>query len=144
MKKTIAFLCFVVLAAACTNQPANNMTTNTNSGEKKSMAGPSESDIIAKEKAGWDTFRRKDADAFKKLMAPEYVGVNNTGVEDTAIDDTSAPEGVGDPVVAPANDVQPTEETEMEGGCSMGAAPSSGALFGLAFAFLMIGRARRR
>src|SRR2546425_11806870 len=84
MKKIIALLCFVVLAAACANQPANNMTTNANSGEKKSTAAPSEADIIAKEKAGWDAFRKKDADAFKKLLTPDYIEVLSGGTMNTA------------------------------------------------------------
>ena len=86
MKKIVAFLCLVVFAAACANQPANNTaTTNTNSGnEMKSTAPPSEADIIAKEKAGWDAFRKKDADAFKKMLAPEYIEVFWDGTHDTA------------------------------------------------------------
>ena len=85
MKRIIALLCFVVLAAACANQPpANNMTTNANSGEKKSTAPPSEADIIAKEKAGWDAFKRKDADAFKKLLTPDFIEVLDNGTHDLA------------------------------------------------------------
>ena len=85
MKKIIAFLCFLVLAAACTNQPpANNTSSNANSGEKKSSAPPSEADIIAKEKAGWDAFRKKDADAFKKLLTPDYIEVLSGGTMNTA------------------------------------------------------------
>ena len=85
MKRIIVFLCFVVLVAACANQPANNTTTNANSGnETKSTAPPSEADIIAKEKAAWDAFRKKDADAFKKMLAPEYIEVLDTGTMDTS------------------------------------------------------------
>ena len=86
MKKIVAFLCLVVFAAACATQPANNTaTTNTNSGtETKSTAPPSEADIIAKEKAAWDAFRKKDADAFKKMLAPEYIEVFWDGTHDTA------------------------------------------------------------
>ncbi|PYS25732.1 MAG: hypothetical protein DMF72_00925 [Acidobacteria bacterium] len=86
MKRFLALVSFLVLAAACTNQPMDNknMTSNANSGDKMKAAGPSEADIIAKEKASWDAFRKKDADAFKKLLTPEYFGVNNSGVEDTA------------------------------------------------------------
>ena len=85
MKKIFALLCLAVLAAACTNQPpANNMSSNANSGEKKSSAPPSEADIIAKEKAGWDAFRKKDADAFKKLLTPDYIEVLSGGTMNTA------------------------------------------------------------
>jgi hypothetical protein len=86
MKRIIAFLCFTVLAAACTNQPANNTATmNTNSAtETKSTAAPSEADIIAKEKASWDGFKQKDEALFKKSLAPEYYGVTASGVSDIA------------------------------------------------------------
>src|SRR2546423_2068735 len=85
MKKILMPICFLFVAAACTMPPAgNNATSNANMAETKSSAMPNEADIIAKEKAGWDTFRRKDADSFKKLLAPEYIGVNNSGPEDAA------------------------------------------------------------
>lgn len=84
MKKLIAGVCFVVLFAAC--QPvANENTTNANkTPETKAVAPPSEADMIAKEKATWDAFKRKDADAFKKALAPEYTEVTPNGVGDTA------------------------------------------------------------
>ena len=71
MKRLIAGVCFLVLFAAC--QPvANENTANANkTPETKAVAPPSEADMIAKEKAAWDAFKRKDADAFKKRMAPE-------------------------------------------------------------------------
>ena len=84
MKKLIAGLCFLVALAAC--QPvANDNTTNANkTPETKAVAPPSEADMIAKEKAAWDAFKRKDADAFKKLLAPEYVEITPNGPGDTA------------------------------------------------------------
>ncbi|HYX27470.1 MAG TPA: DUF4440 domain-containing protein [Pyrinomonadaceae bacterium] len=87
MKKLIALVCLLVLAAACTMQPSGNkdMTANANKApETKSAAPPSEADIIAKEKAGWDAFKRKDADAFKKLLTPDYLEVLDDGTKDTA------------------------------------------------------------
>jgi hypothetical protein len=84
MKKLIAGVCFLVLFAAC--QPVTNENTaNANkTPETKVVAPPSEADMIAKEKAAWDAFKRKDADAFKKVLAPEYVEVTDSGVIDLA------------------------------------------------------------
>jgi hypothetical protein len=85
MKKLIVFVCFLVFVAACQPVANENTTTNTNKGtETKSSAMPSVDDISAKEKASWDGFKRKDADAFKKYLLPDYFGVTATGVSDTA------------------------------------------------------------
>ncbi|HEV8139157.1 MAG TPA: nuclear transport factor 2 family protein [Pyrinomonadaceae bacterium] len=84
MKRLLVFVCFVVLAVACT-PTSNENTSNTNKAtETKASAPPSEADIIAKEKGAWDAFRHKDADAFKKTMAPEYIGVGWDGTHDVA------------------------------------------------------------
>lgn len=84
MKKLIVSLCFLALFAAC--QPvANENTANANkTPESKTVAPPSEADMIAKEKASWDAFKRKDADAFKKLLAPDYTEITGNGVRDLA------------------------------------------------------------
>ena len=87
MKKLFVLVSLLLLAAACATEPTsnNNMTANTNkAGETKSMAAPSEAEIIAKEKGAWDAFKQKDADAFKKSLAADYYGVSATGVSDTA------------------------------------------------------------
>jgi len=79
MKKLLVFVCFLVLVAACT-PVANENTSNANKGtETKAMAPPSEADMIAKEKAAWDAFRRKDADGFKKMLAADYIEVLDSG-----------------------------------------------------------------
>jgi hypothetical protein len=84
MKRLLVFVCFVVLAVACAPM-SNENTSNTNKAtETKAAAPPSEADIIAKEKGAWDAFRHKDADAFKKTMAPEYIGVQWDGTHDVA------------------------------------------------------------
>lgn len=84
MKRLLVFVCFVVLAVACTPM-SNENTSNTNKAtETKASAPPSEADIIAKEKGAWDAFKRKDAEAFKKTMAPEYIGVQWDGTHDVA------------------------------------------------------------
>ena len=91
MKKLLALVSLLVLAAACTTQPSGNkdMTANANSNANKSAdmktaAGPSEADITAKEKAAWDAFRKKDADAFGKLVTPDYIEITDMGLADRA------------------------------------------------------------
>ena len=89
MKKILALVSLLVLAAACAPAPSANkdMPTNANSNANKSAdmktaAAPSEADITAKEKAAWDAFRKKDADAFGKLVASDYIEVTDMGVQD--------------------------------------------------------------
>jgi hypothetical protein len=84
MKKLIAGVCFLVLLAACQPVANDNMANANKTPETKAVAPPSEADMIAKEKAAWDAFKRKDADAFKKTAAPEYVGISGSGVTDLA------------------------------------------------------------
>jgi len=90
MKKILALVSLLVLAAACATQPSGNkdMPANANNANKpaetKSTGPASEADIIAKEKAAWDAFKRKDADAFGKLTAPDYIEVLDTGAQDKA------------------------------------------------------------
>ena len=84
MKKLIAGVCFLVLFAACQPVANENMANANKTPETKAVAPPSEADMIAKEKAAWDAFKRKDADAFKKMLAPEYVEITNSGVLDLA------------------------------------------------------------
>jgi len=86
MKRILALVSLLTIAAACATQPSGNkdMTANTGSAMKSTAAAPSESDIIAKEKAGWDAFKKKDADAFGKLMTADYVEVLDRGVTDKA------------------------------------------------------------
>src|SRR2546423_13849453 len=86
MKKILALVSLLVLAAACATQPSGNKDTATNANnankaaETKSIAPPSESDIIAREKASWDALKKKDADAFGKITANDYVEVLDSGV----------------------------------------------------------------
>lgn len=84
MKKLIAGVCFLALFAACQPVANDNMANANKTPETKAVAPPSEADMIAKEKASWDAFKRKDADAFKKALAPEYVEVTPNGPGDTA------------------------------------------------------------
>lgn len=82
MKKFLALVSFLVLAAACTpvEPPANN-PANSNKAETKSTAPPSEADMTAREKAVWDALKKKDMDAFGAMLAPDYIEVtDNDGV----------------------------------------------------------------
>ncbi len=85
MKKILALVSFLIVAAACSNQPTTNTGTNSNANTTMSKtAAPSEADIIAKEKAAWDTLKKKDYDAFGNLLASEYVEVTDERVFDKA------------------------------------------------------------
>src|SRR4026207_2069185 len=84
MKKLIAGVCFLVLFAACQPVANDNMANANKTPETKAVAPPSEADMIAKETAEGDAFKRKDADAFKKMLAPEYVEVHESGVTEGA------------------------------------------------------------
>jgi len=87
MKKLLLLVSLLVLGAACATQPSgnSNLTANMNkAGEMKSTAGPSEADLIAKEKSAWDAFNKKDAEAFGKMVTADYVEVLDRGVMDKA------------------------------------------------------------
>src|ERR1700682_6370408 len=82
MKKILALVSFLVFAAACAMQPTTNTNmSNTNTSTMKSAA-PSEADMIAKEKAAWDTLKKKDYDAFGNLLASDYIEVTDESVFD--------------------------------------------------------------
>lgn len=85
MKKILALVSFLVVAAACTTEPTTNTATssNANTAVSKSTA-PSEADMIAKEKATWDTLKKKDYDGFGNMLASDYIEVGDDGVYDKA------------------------------------------------------------
>src|ERR1700692_2403154 len=85
MKKILALVSLLLIAAACTNQPTTNtnMASNTNTAPMKSVA-PSADDMFAKEKAAWDTLKTKDYDAFGNMLASDYIEVTDEGVLDKA------------------------------------------------------------
>lgn len=89
MKKILALVSLLVVAAACATTPTgnnNNMTSNANKPPetKTTTAVVSESDIIAKERAAWDTIKKKDWDGFAKTLASDYLEVLDDGVHDRA------------------------------------------------------------
>ena len=85
MKKILALVSLLLVAAACTNQPTTNTPANSNANMTASkLSPPSEADIIAKEKAAWDTIKKKDYDAFGSMLASDYIEVTDEGVFDKA------------------------------------------------------------
>jgi hypothetical protein len=84
MKKILALVSFLLVVAACTNQPTTNMGNSNANTTAAKMAAPSEADIIAKEKAAWDTLKKKDYAAFGDLLASDYIEVTDQGVMDKA------------------------------------------------------------
>jgi len=81
MKKILALVSFLIFAAACTTEPTTNTSSNANTTTMKSTA-PSAADITAKEKAAWDTIKKKDYDAFGNMLASDYIEVEDDGVYD--------------------------------------------------------------
>src|SRR5258706_749236 len=85
MKKILALVSFLLVAAACTNQPSTNtnMGSNANTSTMKS-APPSEADITAKEKATWEAVKKKDYDGFGNMLTSDYLEVTDEKVFDKA------------------------------------------------------------
>src|SRR5436853_2752911 len=86
MKKILVLAAVLLLvAAACTMQPTSNngATSNANTSAAKAPM-VSDAEIIAKEKSGWDAVKKKDWDAFGKLLASDYIQVLDDGVYDKA------------------------------------------------------------
>jgi hypothetical protein len=87
MKKILALVTFLVVAAACsteppaTNAPASNANNAT---ATNSTATLSEADAIANEKATWETLKKKDYDAFANMLASDYLEIGGDGVYDKA------------------------------------------------------------
>ena len=84
MKKILALVSFLVVAAACAPPTTNtNTASNANTTASKSAA-PTEAEMTAKEKAVWDTLKKKDYDAFGNSLASDYTEVTDQGVFDKA------------------------------------------------------------
>ena len=83
MKKILALCSFLLIAAACATEPTtnSNVSSNANTTTMKA-ASPTEADITAKEKAVWDTLKKKDLDAFGNMLTTDYVEVGDDGVFD--------------------------------------------------------------
>ncbi len=84
MKKILALVSFLVVAAACTAPTNTNTASNTNMLVPIKTAAPSEADMTAKEKGAWDAIKKKDYDGFGNMLASDYVEVTDDGVFDKA------------------------------------------------------------
>jgi len=86
MKNILALVSLLIAAAACSTAPPANkdVTANANKGAAEMTSAVSESDIIAKEKAAWDTLKKKDWDGYGKTLASDYLEVLDDGVHDKA------------------------------------------------------------
>lgn len=87
MKKILALVSFLIVAAACTTEPSANKESaaNANNGAaSKSTTPPSEADMTAREKVVWDTLKKKDLVAFGNTLTNDYIEVGDDGVYDKA------------------------------------------------------------
>jgi hypothetical protein len=86
MKKILALVTFLVVAAACsTEPPAGPPASNANrAASAPPAAGLSEADATAKEKAVWETIKKKDYDGFGSMLTSDYVEVGGDGIFDKA------------------------------------------------------------
>ena len=86
MKKILALVSFlIVAAAACTTEPAANKEPAANANNAaKPNAPPSEADMTAREKATWETLKKKDLVAFGNMLTSDYIEVADDGVYDKA------------------------------------------------------------
>jgi hypothetical protein len=79
MKKILALLSLMIIAAACAAPPTNREAapvTNTNLATETSSV-LTEADAIANEKAVWATIEKKDYDAFASMLATDYTEVGD-------------------------------------------------------------------
>ncbi len=86
MKKILVFVSFLIVAAACSTEPSGkkDMTANANKAAESKSTAASEAEITAKEKAGWDAIKKKDFDAWGKLLTSDFIDVEDDGVYDKA------------------------------------------------------------
>lgn len=87
MKKILALVTFLVVAAACSTEPPANKVPASNANTATApplTATLSEADAIAKEKGTWDAIKKKDSEAFANMLASDYIEVGGDGVYDKA------------------------------------------------------------
>jgi ketosteroid isomerase-like protein len=73
MKKHFVLFCVILIAAAST-------CVAQESASKASKSPSKEGAIIDLEKSITDAYKNKQTDAFKKYLAPDYVGINVDGI----------------------------------------------------------------
>lgn len=84
MKKYFALAMFLlmVVAACSTEPPANNAPAPNANSATKSNAPVSEADATAREKATWESIKKKDLDGFASMLATDYVEIGGDGIYD--------------------------------------------------------------
>ena len=86
MKKYVVLAASLMIAlAACTTQPpAANAPANANSSNAnaKSTAPVSEADATAREKAVWESIKKKDLDGFASALSSDYIEIGGDGIYD--------------------------------------------------------------
>ncbi len=83
MKKILLPAALLLCAAACAPAPTNSTNDNANAANtnaanaNSAAAAPTwtDDDVIADERAAWDTIKRKDWTAFSAMLAPEFMEV---------------------------------------------------------------------
>jgi hypothetical protein len=86
MKKILALVSLLVLAAACGGPSTNQATSNANmSPEAKAPTRMADDEAAAREKTSWDAIKRKDYDALGNILPTDYIEV-----EDAVYDKASA------------------------------------------------------
>ena len=90
MKKILALVSFLVVAAACTSGPPTNTgTSNANTAGTTSTANTPDADATGREKAVWEAFKKKDYDAFSNMLASDYIEIEDDGVYDKTATNTT-------------------------------------------------------
>jgi len=76
MKKQLIFLSIALLAAAplCSAQTTKTESKGTKSASKETA-------LMDLEKSAWETYKNKQADAFRKNLAANYYGVYSDGIK---------------------------------------------------------------
>jgi hypothetical protein len=88
MKKILALVSLLTVAAACTAPTENmNRTATANADAEPATttaAAPTEAEATAKEKAAWDAIKKKDFEGFASMLAADQIFVGPDGVYDKA------------------------------------------------------------
>src|SRR5438128_2134120 len=86
MKKILALVPVLLVAASCGNLPTNRTEApNTNKpAESKSPAMVSEAEATAHEKRTWEAVQKKNYEDFGNMLASDYTEVASDGIYDKA------------------------------------------------------------
>ncbi len=82
MKKTFLLIAALIVISACATPPPANREATPPATASPAAVVMTEADAIAKEKAIWDTIKKKDWDAFGNMLAEDQMEVTGEGVLD--------------------------------------------------------------